>query len=234
VAHAGFVAPVVLVRSAVLGVLGVAVLVLGSFGGAASAEGDPRTYRPPVLAPVTDPFRPPPHPWLPGNRGLEYATVPGTRVGAIGPGRVVFAGPVAGSLHVTVRHPDGLRSSYSFLAVVRVAVGDRVEAGQVVGIAGARFHLGVRRGTTYLDPAALWGRRVGGGRVHLVPIGGGHQGRGALEGRRGTSLHSNVGPPPGGAHHTPPPVPTQRSSSRQQPVRRRERASQNRWERRGP
>src|SRR4051812_10589266 len=37
-------------------------------------------YRPPVVAAVADPFRPPPQPWLAGNRGIEYATVPGTVV----------------------------------------------------------------------------------------------------------------------------------------------------------
>lgn len=128
------------------------------------------TYRPPVHAPVADPFRPPPEPWLAGNRGIEYATAPGTVVGAIGPGVVSFAGPVAGALHVTVTHPDGLRSSYSYLAAVRVAIGDRVAGGHRVGVAAERLHLGVRRGRTYLDPASLWGRPVGGGRVVLVPL----------------------------------------------------------------
>ena len=82
---------------------------------------------------------------------------------------VTFAGPVAGSLHVTVRHPDGLRSTYSFVAVVRVRAGEAVAAGDVVAVAGDRFHLGVRRGDTYIDPASLWGRPVAGGRVALVP-----------------------------------------------------------------
>lgn len=132
-----------------------------------------RMYQPPVDAPVTDPFRPPPEPWLAGNRGIEYATTPGTPIGAIGPGVVTFAGPVAGALYVTVTHPDGLRSSYSFLAAIRTAVGDQLTAGQTVGVAAARFHVGVRRGTTYLDPASLWGQRVTGGRVVLVPLDGG-------------------------------------------------------------
>src|SRR2546426_469687 len=39
-------------------------------------------YRPPVEAPVTDPFRPPLTPYGPGNRGIEYATVPGASVHA--------------------------------------------------------------------------------------------------------------------------------------------------------
>lgn len=130
----------------------------------------PSMYRPPVTAPVRDPFRPPPEPWLAGNRGIEYATAPGTPVRAIGPGVVTFAGTVAGEHDVTVTHPDGLRSSYVDLAALRVTRGDRVEADQVVGVATDRLHLGVRRGDTYLDPALLWGRRVGGARVVLVPL----------------------------------------------------------------
>ncbi|MEZ5138666.1 MAG: hypothetical protein R2711_07815 [Acidimicrobiales bacterium] len=31
-----------------------------------------RTYRPPTDGAVLDPFRPPPQPWLAGNRGIEY------------------------------------------------------------------------------------------------------------------------------------------------------------------
>ena len=121
---------------------------------------------------MVDPFRPPPEPWLAGNRGLEYATAPGTLVRAIGPGRVAFAGPVAGRLVVTVNHPDGLRSSYTWLAAINVAEGDRVDGGDPIGVAGTGLHLGVRRGDTYIDPAGLWGTVVGGGRVVLVPDAG--------------------------------------------------------------
>ena len=102
----------------------------------------PGTYHPPVDAPVRDPFRPPAGPYGPGNRGIEYATTPGTRVVAIGPGVVVFAGPVAGERYVTVRHPDGLRSSYSYLATIAVREGDVVSEHTVVGLAGPRLHLG--------------------------------------------------------------------------------------------
>lgn len=162
--------------SALVTLITLIVLLVGlSPGPVAAGTGGPgnRFYRPPVDAPVVDPFRPPPEPWLPGNRGIEYATVPGTPVRAIGPGAVVFAGAVAGSLYVTILHPDGLRSSYSFLAAVRVRVGQRVRGGAVVGVAGDRFHVGVRRRRTYLDPASLWGTPVRGGRVLLVPLDGG-------------------------------------------------------------
>ena len=138
-----------------------------------SHHGHPHTYRPPLDAAVTDPFRPPAQPWLPGNRGLEYASLPGSGVRAIGSGVVVFAGPVAGALFVTILHPDGLRSSYSYLAAVRVAVGTRLLGGEVIGVAGSAFHLGVRQGDLYIDPASLFGQEIIGGSVYLVPLDGG-------------------------------------------------------------
>ena len=149
------------------------MLVLVGGGAAGAATSPPGTYHPPVDAPVTDPFRPPSVPWGPGNRGIEYATRPGTPVVAIGPGVVVFAGVIAGERYVTVRHPDGLRSSYSYLATIAVAEGDTVSGVSVVGLAGPRLHLGVRRGDVYLDPASLWGRPAASMRPVLVPLDGG-------------------------------------------------------------
>lgn len=125
------------------------------------------TYRPPVDAPIVDAFRPPAADWNAGNRGLEYATVPGTAVTASAAGEVVFAGPVGTGLHVVVLHDDGLRTSYSFLALVAVKRGDKVRQGQTVGTAQDRFHFGVRAGEAYLDPALLFGG--GPPQVHLVP-----------------------------------------------------------------
>ena len=114
-------------------------------------------YRPPVDAPVLDPFREPLSRYGPGNRGIDYAVVPGTPVRAMADGEVVFAGPVAGTLHVTVRHADGLRSSYSFLASVSVHAGQRVRLGDVVGRTSEVLHVGVRTpDDTYLDPASLF------------------------------------------------------------------------------
>jgi VCBS repeat-containing protein len=123
--------------------------------GAAAAD-PPPSYIPPVDAPISDPFRPPPTPYGAGNRGLEYATVPGTPVRASGDGTVVFAGSVAGALHVTLSHADGLRTSYSFLASVEVTIGQRLRQGDRVGTTGARLHFGVRSGDTYLDPELLF------------------------------------------------------------------------------
>lgn len=126
-------------------------------------------YWPPVDAEVLDPFRPPPFPWLAGNRGIEYATSPGTPVRVIGPGVVTFAGGVAGQVWVTVLHGDGLRSSYG-VAAAWVRRGQRLRSGALVGVASDTLHLGVRWGSAYLDPESLWGRRVGPGRVALVPL----------------------------------------------------------------
>lgn len=148
-----------------IGVVALATLVADP----AAAQPQPSRYGPPVDAPVLDPFRAPPTPYAAGNRGIDYATDPGTPVRAIGDGQVVFAGQVGGQLHVTVAHADGLRSSYSFLAEVQVGLGDAVARGTVVGAAGPMLHLGVRDADDrYLDPALLFDRPA---RAVLVPGG---------------------------------------------------------------
>lgn len=145
------------------------VLAVAATTLAAPAAADPApTYLPPVEAPVLDPFRPPEHPYGPGNRGLLYDTAPGTEVRAAADGEVTFAGLVAGSRHVTVLHADGLRTSYSHLDEVHVVAGQRVVQGQVLGTTVDDLHLGARNGDAYLDPAALFG--AGPPEVHLVPF----------------------------------------------------------------
>lgn len=131
-------------------------------------EPGPVVHVPPVDAPIVDPFRPPPGPYGPGNRGLEYGTGRGEVVRASADGTVVFAGPVAGSLHVTVLHADGVRTSYSFLATVEVAVGRRVRQGDRLGTAGGHLHFGARLGDAYFDPAALFGTAITD--VELLPF----------------------------------------------------------------
>jgi murein DD-endopeptidase MepM/ murein hydrolase activator NlpD len=143
----------------------VATTVFSVVSASATGHSVPRTgYRPPVDRPVTDPFRAPANRYSAGNRGLDYATAPGDPIVAIGAGTVTFAGAIAHELFVTVRHSDGLDSTYSFLSEVTVHRGEVVMRGQQLGIAGASFHLGVRRGDEYLDPARLFGR----GRAVLV------------------------------------------------------------------
>src|SRR5207249_3131045 len=108
-------------------------------------------YEPPVAAHVSDPFRPPAADYGAGNRGLEYASTPGTEVRAAADGEVVFAGQVGGALHVVILHGDGIRTSYSYLAALRVQRGDSVRRGQVIGVTGERrLHFGARAGSTYV------------------------------------------------------------------------------------
>ena len=145
----------------------VAVLASAAFAAPAAAlQRERLVFRPPVDAPIIDPFRPPEDPYGSGNRGIEYDTEPGQVVRAAAAGTVSFAGAVAGSLYVTVDHGGGLVSSYSFLMRVSVRTGARVDQGRVVGVAGDRLHFGVRVDDDYIDPAAFIGvRRV---RVRLV------------------------------------------------------------------
>src|SRR5947209_262910 len=148
--------------------LGVVALLAAGVAHAAPAAAD-GGYRPPVAAPVADPFRPPSQAYGPGNRGLDYATAPGTEVKAAADGEVVFAGQVGGTLHVVVLHPDGIRTSYSFLSAIRVQRGDHVRQGQVLGsTSGQPFHFGARAGDAYVDPAVLF-TSTGPPEVHLVP-----------------------------------------------------------------
>jgi murein DD-endopeptidase MepM/ murein hydrolase activator NlpD len=151
------------------------------------AQGEQVTYRPPVLAPITDHFRAPDHPYGPGNRGIDYATQPGTAVTAAADGRVTFAGPVAGRLIVVIAHRDGLRTTYDDLAEIAVSPGQAVAAGARVGTAGSHLHFGARDGNTYVDPELLFaaGARAAsvGIVVRLVPEDG-RPARGAAS-RRG-------------------------------------------------
>ncbi|HUQ38919.1 MAG TPA: peptidoglycan DD-metalloendopeptidase family protein [Acidimicrobiales bacterium] len=129
---------------------------------------DVPTYVAPVDRPVVDRFRPPSSDYGPGNRGIDYATDAGDAVRASAPGVVVFAGPVGPSHHVVVLHPDGIRTSYSFLADTSVRRGQRVAAGAVVGHTAGALHFGARAGDAYVDPLELLGG--GPGRVWLVPV----------------------------------------------------------------
>ena len=129
------------------------------------------TYHPPVDGPLVDRFRPPATAYGPGNRGVDYATDPGTPVRAAAAGQVAFAGGIGGDRHVVVLHADGIRTSYSFLAAVGVGRGQLVAAGEPLGTAGATLHFGARAGDAYLDPLVLLAGPATGS-VRLVPDGG--------------------------------------------------------------
>jgi murein DD-endopeptidase MepM/ murein hydrolase activator NlpD len=134
----------------------------------------PLVPRPPVLRR----FRAPPNPYAAGHRGIDLAAAHGSAVLAVERGIVTHRGWVAGRQTVTVRHRDGLESTYEPVAPT-VAVGASVAAGQQlggvaapVGVTGghcgarACLHLGARRGDGYVDPWPL----LTGGRVVLLPL----------------------------------------------------------------
>ena len=127
-------------------------------------------WRPPVSAPVSDPFREPLCRWCPGNRGIEYAASAGDRITAVAAGEVTFSGTVAGRTYVVVRHPDGKRATYGNLADRLYAQGDVIATGALVGHAAGAFHFGLRDGAHYVDPAPFIGRLAG--VVRLVPADG--------------------------------------------------------------
>jgi murein DD-endopeptidase MepM/ murein hydrolase activator NlpD len=149
-------------------------------------------YRWPVVGQVIREFEPPESPFGSGHRGIDIAVSLGTEVGAAATGVVSFAGWVAGSLFVSIDHPDGIRTTYSWLSEIRVSDGQPVEAGELVALTGhghaeilvPHLHFGARMGDQYIDPLLLLGVGDLVGTIHLAPIPPG--GDGASAHRTGT------------------------------------------------
>jgi murein DD-endopeptidase MepM/ murein hydrolase activator NlpD len=113
----------------------------------------------PIPGPISRHFEPPPTPYSAGHRGIDFRAQVGTPVVAAAAGTVSFAGQVGGSLFVSIDHPGGLKTTYSFLSAVLVKKGQTVAQGQQIarsgpGAAGEdpNLHFGLRSGTDYLDP----------------------------------------------------------------------------------
>lgn len=134
-------------------------LALLSFVAAPSAGSATLDLIQPVPGPITRHFEPPPTPYAAGHRGIDFGAPIGTRVVAAAAGTVSFAGQVGGSLFVSIDHPGGLRTTYSFLSAVLVKKGQAASQGQPIarsgpGAAGEHpnLHFGLRSGADYLDP----------------------------------------------------------------------------------
>lgn len=155
----------------VVAVLCLIVAFLTERSPAALAAGGAQTvrvqYQSPVAGTVADPFRAPDHPYGPGNRGLEILTAAGAPVTAAADGRVSFAGPVGGQLHVSIDHADGTRTTVSYLAKISARAGQTVQRGDPIGVSGGSVHFGARRDGAYLDPMTLL---QGGGRLGVVLV----------------------------------------------------------------
>jgi murein DD-endopeptidase MepM/ murein hydrolase activator NlpD len=69
--------------------------------------------------------------------GVDYGAPIGTPVQAIGNGRVTFAGFSGGSGNlVKIQHSNGYETQYMHLSRILVHVGERLEAGQRIGLVG--------------------------------------------------------------------------------------------------
>lgn len=114
----------------------------------------------PVIGPVVRHFEPPPTPYAAGHRGIDLAVPTGTTVVSVAAGTVAFAGQVGGTYAVSIDHPDGSRTTYSYLSGVLVSAGDQVAQGTPVAVSGfghgagaePALHFGLRRGSEYFDP----------------------------------------------------------------------------------
>lgn len=164
----------------VLVVLGLVSVLLGS----APALGRPGLSTPSGRDPVgvwplqPEPevvrgFEPPSSEWGAGHRGVDLLGTPGQGVRAALPGRISFAGVLAGRGVVVVDH-GSTRTTYEPVTAGQ-AVGTTVGAGARIGVLQltgshcfprACLHWGWIAGSTYLDPLRL----VGAGPVRLLPL----------------------------------------------------------------
>jgi murein DD-endopeptidase MepM/ murein hydrolase activator NlpD len=147
--------------------------------GTAPASGTDQGYGWPLspVPSVVRRFEPPAQRWLAGHRGVDLAAPAGAVVRSAGDGIVHFAGQVAGKPVVSIRHPDGLLTTYEPVTG-SVSEGMSVSRGSPIGMldsghAGcpsACLHWGARRGAgasaVYFDPLALLGLV----RVRLKPL----------------------------------------------------------------
>jgi murein DD-endopeptidase MepM/ murein hydrolase activator NlpD len=138
------------------------------------------TYAWPAVGPVTRRFEPPPDPYGSGHRGIDIAVPVGTGIVAAQDGVVAFAGWVAGALYISIDHPDGVRTTYSWVSSASVSAGATVVRGQPIGASGTghpgvsppHLHFGTLEGDTYLDPMLLLEQGAVAGLIHLAPLSG--------------------------------------------------------------
>jgi murein DD-endopeptidase MepM/ murein hydrolase activator NlpD len=146
----------------------------------ARAAVQPGTYAWPVRGEVIRPFEAPSSPYGSGHRGIDIAAPFGSPMVAAQDGIVSFAGWIVDGLFISIDHPDGIRTTYSWLSAIGVKKGDQVVRGQVIGSTGhghpdvstPHLHFGARIGTTYIDPMTLLEPGNVVGLIHLAPIQG--------------------------------------------------------------
>ena len=143
--------------------------------GVAPVRWDPPQGRPlvryerPVAGEVIREFDGPAGRFDAGHRGVDLSLQVGAPVRAAGGGRVLHAGPVAGTNWITLLHDDGVHTTYGPIAAPSVEPGHRVARGDRIGVLdrgghgddrGAGLHWGARRDGIYVDPMTLLDRGV--------------------------------------------------------------------------
>lgn len=99
------------------------------------------------------------------HRGVDIAVPAGTPIRAMAPGRVHFAGTMAGyGMVVMIDHPGQVRTVYAHLSHIHVRTGDAVQGRPVIGLSGAtgratgpHLHFEIRRRGRAEDPVPLLG-----------------------------------------------------------------------------
>lgn len=95
------------------------------------------------------------------HSGQDYAAACGTPVKSSADGKVVQAGwhPYGGGNRVTVKHDDGLKTTYNHMSSIKVSDGESVKAGESVGnigstgaSTGCHLHFEVVKGGQTVDP----------------------------------------------------------------------------------
>jgi murein DD-endopeptidase MepM/ murein hydrolase activator NlpD len=92
-----------------------------------------------------------------GNEGIDYAAATGTTVKAAATGTVALISKSVGDTTIVLlRHPNNIYTVYSNITNVALKKGQKVNAGEPVGIVAggspAFLHFEVRKGTEAVDP----------------------------------------------------------------------------------
>ena len=116
----------------------------------------------PVSAGVVSSYGPRWGRWHPG---VDFGARYGAPIHAVGAGVVVGAGYLSGESGygkiVLVRHAGGVVTAYAHMSRVLVHTGERVQAGDTLGLVGATGHV--------TGPHLHFEVRVGGGKINPVP-----------------------------------------------------------------
>lgn len=101
------------------------------------------------------------------HKGVDIAAPTGTAVYSAAEGEIVRIGrqPAGYGNFIEMRHPNGMTTMYAHLSRIDVASGDRVLAGERIGLVGStgystgpHLHFEVRRGGIQINPSRVVGK----------------------------------------------------------------------------